>query len=838
MQKLGSQVRILVQKGDWVDSINGDSFCVQDVLGGYLLPQSGDSGSGGEPESESDNPTLSSLQWQGQRAFESIDSTLEFLAFTGEGGVFSGIDAAIKHSDTKTKTVTGFAVKSRYVLRNVIINRRLPGDPKVNNGLKEWKWRAKLGESWETLVPARVPYRNIVRHRVSSPNRVLAIDTEHALDEKHGFALDLDFAGIWSGHDGDAGVRLQWCDGLYSVTWRVVNGRKINKPQLERKLNGQWECWQVFGDAADVDFSTPTLFQVEYVDGRMLVTIGDVTRHFAQDVPSSVPRGSNTSHPIHAPSGRVVLTSEGVDVGVGGGVLDYKTTSGKNRSGSFVRRVRTSFRHKGTIAPKVAYAGYYTPTAKATFEVSSQAGYVEYAAQLKTNGRETPFLANVIISFKGDKSGNESDVIDLRPACRTLKYSGGQPDLMPTTQVEVELDRTLLKNLVPDWQIATGQFRPLRVDTRDAYLSDDGQNIVYEDWEGLFDGYILDPAMATPSFNTQTLKIIAHDKMIRVKEPAGLIDEKYGPLDSIYADNNGPLFGGNAIKYLAEVELGSDVADKINGNGDPMAFMPQGTYPLMGADNDLPGYKAMTLTLQSQFQYPPPFDSYWSDWTDQIAKDDNAVRYFGHSPLAPQTGNVLIYGRLRLILAAMGENVLVLPDAIYEPGDANNIINKIEARSLTDKALNQIIVRGRRAADGLAAFMPSLFSGRARVSPDDPNSPEKAGWLRTRVVHHDFIGESVDGSFAQTMATLLLQEFEGVIPRDVTITLPRGNTKIHWGKKISPKLQRAKSDQTIGLDGVVLRVKQVDHNWDFSGEDALKHLETTIIARELSGSGF
>jgi hypothetical protein len=138
----------------------------------------------------------------------------------------------------------------------------------------------------------------------------------------------------------------------------------------------------------------------------------------------------------------------------------------------------------------------------------------------------------------------------------------------------------------------------------------------------------------------------------------------------------------------------------------------------------------------------------------------------------------------------------------------------------------------------LQFFQASLFSGRARVAPEDANSPERSGWARTQVLQQDYIGEMTDDGFAQALAQLILSEFEGIAPRDVTVTLPRGNHKLHWGMKVKPKMQRAKSDTTIGLDGVELRVTGAEHEWNWSGGDALQAFVSVLTCRTLSGNGF
>jgi hypothetical protein len=134
MEKLPPQVRILIHKGDWSETVTADAYCITDVIGGYLVPQSGD---GANAETSSGNKSLDALQWQGQRAFERVDASLDLITLDGDGGVTYGIDAATKHNDRSVATVCGFVVRPYRHTHNFVMDRRLAGDPKPQNSLRE-----------------------------------------------------------------------------------------------------------------------------------------------------------------------------------------------------------------------------------------------------------------------------------------------------------------------------------------------------------------------------------------------------------------------------------------------------------------------------------------------------------------------------------------------------------------------------------------------------------------------------------------------------------------------------------------------------------------------------
>lgn len=824
-EKLSSDWKIEVFPLSAIDALERDSFCIQDTFSGYVLQQQGEGGSTSDQ--------FAAAQWQQQRAFESISANLEFVRFLKDGTLIKGAGRI-----QENEGMGGFTLKPSLRLLNNVMVTPQPGDPHPDNGYDTIKWRPVQGDSWETYVPGVGPYRNFIRHRGQVPNATISADTSTLLPAWQGFSVTFDWIGVCAEHTTDPGVRLMFCgNNLYSIVWRKLRGEAHNKPTLERMVNGQWQTWKLLtydGDG-DITFTGREVVTVRPLAGYMVVTINGHSWWMANTTTPRLPTSPTQAVDIAWPRGRVKVNCYGVVAQFGLATVDYLDTNKAPTPGTFARRIRRRLRNI-PYTPVDGYAGGWAKQG-ASSEVfgtpSATAVHYQVTMRPSSNGIASPFVSSALLYFRPEMAGESPSAIDLRPAVQTISYTTGSSEGAPMARAQITLSRKVLDAKVPGWTDTLVRFAPIKISQRWRYTDQSADT-----FQTLFEGYVYSPDPTLEQFNAQTMDLVAFDPTMRLKEPAALVDDQYAPLDWIVTSGQQTsLYGGQGVKAILAKEMGDVYADTLNGDGDSMRFMPPGHYPLVTSAEDGGGYfgGALAIPTKSGANLPPPFGSDAISWIHTLAGFDRAVFFFTHS----LTGDTIIpvYGRPRQVMAVMGGAPLELPDAIYSSGDSNKLVASASVKNLVDKAINEVQVWIRKGEGLLAVMRPALYIGRSSLPDDDPNSGA-ATWRRSRVLKEEIFEKRVGQDFAQLIADVTLAEFEGVTPRDVSLTLPRGDISIRWARLVKPKFSGGQSDSTIGIDGEVFRVKRVEHKVDLTGANPEREFVTEVIARPLSATGF
>lgn len=843
MFKREPQVKILVFPSTDIDRVAGDgaaaAFVVQDVFGGYLVQQVSEN-------SEKSNvpPSFDSVQWQGQRAFDSIQDTLDFVRFQKDGTVKRGVPGL-----TEAEGMGGWTLKPLVKPLNCTLTTPKASDPKPDNEFENLQWKPAKGDGWEIFVPAEPPYKTYLRHRAQVPDTALEIVSEQR-KKASGVEMELIWNGVFAEHTKDPGVRLILIDKKLSIVWRRTE-KSNTKPVIERWQNtpqgSGWVVWKKLDDAAPVAFKGRTRVRLQAIAGMLVIDIDDKS-YYLIEAKSQPGEAESTPrlNPMLMARAPMRLSVFGVDVTLGVSELEYQA------SGVLARTVRSTAARSTDGGESVTGITAGWRPAGTKVEVVGKRGRrsVTYTLLLMADKKRelSPFVSAVGIPFEGSTINSLGVPIDVRPAALSLKYSSGEPGLMATSEVQLELSRNLLDELLPDWRTLLKPFAPVRVLARWSYDATDitGQgHIVEGNWTRLFEGYVASFDQNTSGHNDKSLSVVLRDPMMRLKAPAGFVDERYGPLDFLYAAGSGePLYDGDCVKYLLKTELGSRIAGNINGNGDALIFSDP-KYPMLSYESDRMGYftfQRLTQTVsQSSFMLPPPFGRDVASWIQEsIAEPMSAVFFWGYSPYASVAATdpyafgtpplVPVYGNIFFYYAQMGPP-RVLADAIYLDEDANQLLASVSVETLTDKLCNEVVVWGAKPKGTLTAMLtPSAFGGRAALPPGHPNSAANS-WRRVLLEQHDFIGKVAGNDYANDLAVDTLATFTAQESRNVTVVMPRGDETLRWGMVIQPKMQASGSDLEIGVNDKQFRIKRLNHSWDFTGQNPDRAFVTEMVCR-------
>lgn len=837
MNKREPQVKILVFPSTEIDRVagvgTGDAFAVQDIFSGHLVQQQGEGGD------DTNSPKrFNSLQWQGQRAFDSVDTSLEFIRFQKDGTVKRGVPGL-----AEAEGMGGWTLKPVVKPLNCTLTTDLPGDPLVDNDFDNLRWRPVKGDEWETFVPAEPPYKTYIRHRTQQPDRALEIVSQKRTRDT-GLEIELIWANVCAFQDKDPGVRLVLIDKKLSIVWRRGN-KSIAKPAIERWRNepgkSGWVLWKKLDDAPSVTFQGRTLLRLQCINNMLVLDIDDKAYYF---IDSRTRPGDKDEIPDLQPSGMskepLRLSVFGVDVAIGISEIECQ------KEGTLQRTVRAITARPESVGDtaKGVYGGWHAPGTKVRIDGRRDAHTVTYTVEMKASKQQerSPFVSLVGMLFEGSTAGETQAPIDVRPAALSMKYSSGEPGLMAMSEVQLELSRNLLDEHLPDWRTLLKPFAPVRVLAQWTY--DAQGSIVEGGWTRVFEGYVAAFDQNVSDFNDKSLSLVLRDPLLRLKSPAGFVDERYGPLDLLFAyGSGGPVYDGQCVQYLLATELGQSVAGTLNGNGDALQFSDL-KYPVFSPENDRVGYfgfqSMIRPSTQSSFLMAPPFGRDVLSWINEsIAGPMDAVFFWGYSPYSQAFESdehafgtpplVPVYGNIFFYYAALSE-IRVLPDAIYLDDDVNKLISSVSVETLTDKMFNEAVVWGVKPKGTMESMVPSFHAGRATLPASHPNAAEHS-WRRVMLDQHDFIGNIVDHEYAEALANEMLGYFADGIPRSVTVVMPRGDQTLRWGMRIQPKMQASGSDLEIGVNNQVFRIKRINHSWDFSGQNPDRAFVTEMVCR-------
>lgn len=461
-------------------------------------------------------------------------------------------------------------------------------------------------------------------------------------------------------------------------------------------------------------------------------------------------------------------------------------------------------------------------------------------------GSTTPLVHAVAIRQASTTRAARHNPIDLRPALLRATEKVSDPGLQPGAQWTADVERNLLEDCpiceadgTPTGQVVGDNWTSYvkkyhRVRTFVAWRDEFGTDTA---WQQRLDGYLMSNAPSVKGVNQWPTTLELRDWIVRLQQPAGLVDGRYAPLDLLAAQiaregrtttwgrnlqaqyNLGPdLYAADAIHYILEERLGTAVADSLRVYFDA-------SYGTWGRRR----FREAFLSPQNKggFMWPPPFGSDDLTWIRSLAASDGEALFFvGQAPNADgSTGWAAWYGNYFDLMASVPDPI-VLPDANYAPGDNNLLVRQVQVRDEPQVDYNVVMVYANppQSQTDLGGLFPVLpgYSAEARIQSGSSIAEQNISntWERTLLIEHPYLFSPEQTS---AVALSVARWLRGVNLRHIGITC-RGLPALWWGWKIQLNMSGASSDPSLDLDGKILRVMRIENNYNLTGHEWQSHL--------------
>ncbi|BCM88853.1 hypothetical protein IAD21_00695 [Abditibacteriota bacterium] len=808
-------------------------------------------GSDGGTDDGGGIPGFKSIQFPHQPALLNLQGPVDFVRFTAAGRVERGASAALQ--STPDSELCGLTVQlRRESLRNSMQNEPHQSKaPNLPGSSPSLLWVTEAG-AWETLVPVSSPFDSCVHPYNFNPNTAFKIKTRKPWDANRGFVAMWDYGGVIYEHKGDPAVRLSWGD-KWSLVFRGLGDKA--RPTLERRESGQWVCVRVLRDCVPLDqkfWTSSHTARVQCIGARLCVDV-DGTEYavaelddFGNATEATWPRkplrfsvwGADATLRVHRLSGdsseqdadgnpiphqvsfrRTIPAPDNPPFEQG--VLEFKAAGDRVRGHSVPVSGPDSDHPRGSISINTLLLG--TGLELVTITGAWVGNIAGYHATLYCTSTTPPLLSGLVAEFAPLPTQSLPDPIEVRAAVSSLSVDSGDPETLPDAEASLSLSHSLLEQLVPGWKSAILPYRPLLI--RAKHRVEDG-------WTTLFRGFLTPDSLTRDKWNDKELPLIARGPLVRLSEPAALVDERFGPLDLQLNTGKNQLFGAEAAKRLLTIELGEGWTNNFNGDGDAFRYLPDGHYALL--DNQDGGYFVATKAPRSgNWRLPPPFGSDLKSWLNSLAKYDRAVWFFDAA------SNAFFYGRIVELLIERGHIRWSVPETA-PPSNVTTtsdwpLLSSLSKSGLLEQAFNDVRVWGA-APRGAEGFSPSFIMGRAGDA--DPNSLDPISvaqsWRRTHLEKPDFVKQGVvNSSYANGLAYSIWQEYRGRPPVRMEANFETGFLGPRWGEILHlPTGFDGPHDAGHAEDWRILRVK---HAFDFTGSE--HRFSTTLTTRTLSATG-
>ena len=848
--KISPEFKVLALSESAISKAQDHNFGFRDEIRALIKRDRGDS-NGTAPLVSVDttsNPATGA-PWANQPAFESIDPTIDYLEFTGET-VKQGATAATGDLNAKDG-VSGFALKARAVPVNcVVATGDAKGAPGGKPSLKKLHFKQKKPHSLDNVVIETVkPFSQdatCVNIRQTAPDKTVEFESEEKLEANQQLKCTLFWINVDSGQTQKAGARVAWGSNEWSVVFRQDAENNV-LPVLERFVSGQWTTVRKYEAARFAKFTGTTTLTVRRMGGRLVIMLatGDAHHTFETILSRTSNNPSIDPETISAKwrSGKINVTSFGVRLRFGLELVDYSDAQDAPQQGDFTRKIPRSLKTSGFALDEIGDApsngsgkaeiytsGWRTRNNQIKRRATVDHTGLTYTLRLlaSPDKHDSPFVMTVLGNFSGSETEGEGEPLDITSAFSTGSIDAASPETQTSgTVLNLNFSRNLLKTLGQakgvEWKEWLKQYRLITFEVR--WLLSDG---THSDWDSIGSYYIEDSDFDNPSVNQWTLRLSCHDPMMRLTAPHSTIDYRY-LYDLVFLllrkneGRGGELYGGECAKYIIGVELGAAEAERLNGTGDPLRFMPEGHFSLLSSRAGGVGY----LQIAGNDMAPPTFNKvvmpppHWNcsalDWLHDIGTKDFAVPFY-----APVPGGD---GRPCPIWADVDEwmknaPTWTLADDNYDDGDLDFIIKNMKVARKGNANYNTVQALWSAPQGNQTPFQATRVA-EGRLPASDSNSEEKS-WRRT-YVQDKVVWWNPEATRAWVHE--FLGSLEGVDVRWPTLTLARGDARIWWGHKAQIKSRNdgtgAKySDPDLSLEGTLFRVLKVSHSFSNSSKGA------------------
>ena len=447
---------------------------------------------------------------------------------------------------------------------------------------------------------------------------------------------------------------------------------------------------------------------------------------------------------------------------------------------------------------------------------------------------QSPLVTSASISYASRYSAPDAETpLDIRPALLSARHSTADPGISPTRSFSADIDLDVLPecSLVGSttpigdlWPNYVGRHHPIFV-VASWFDAESNKGAWYSKTDSTVDevlmlyGYQTGWRPGLQGYGEGRAQLEASDPTIRLLKPAGIVDDRYKPLDLILAAkaraNGGrpELYGWEAVQYIIEGTVGPE----------PVRYYkyPPGWHGLLA-------YEVFTNPPQGNgFLWAPPYGSDALSWIRQIADRDFAVFFMdrhydeGTWYFMPHYGNYMKF-------IANGPAYTVSDVVNVVPWDYNTVLQGLDAAERAELDVNRMLVWGRIPGDsdptggGLWPARPAQ-SGEGRIEFSTvAGQGISETWERTKVVdgpHFYWPG------VAQCVADWVMWLIRDTRMRSATLKM-RGQPGFCWGDKITLDLSHPRSQDELELNGQSFRIAKLDHEWQFG--QAVEYTTTAV----------
>jgi hypothetical protein len=799
------------------------------------------------------NPTVAStwLSTGAAGAFSDVSDTAEFVRMHKDGRVTFGASAQIGPRDE----IAGWTLKGRVVPHDARVNNTVAGTsslPQMIYTVLSGAWLCVRGS-------------NGVAQFVNNGNNSNDVIKSADLKAKQGWQGDLYLSRKTpsSANAGKVGeVLLSW--GGDSLRVRLLDNQPL---QAQKKAsNGQWTNLRRLDGATPIRFDGGYLgIMVRRIGGRLVITTGADAYHFLDTTTEGKGTASNW------PAGPVVVQATGCRVRGSIFPIDYKNNDGTPQTATFTSREARASYIGDSSTP--GYSAGWKPTPESVqVEVTAPAGAVQTKVTMTAanDGIDAPLVTKTLAQFPVSVRASSGEGIDIGPAVSYATLSEAMPPIMPGAELRLDIDRLMLDELFPNnaWRDYVDEFCPITFEWRWHYTSGEPGPWIQE-----FKGYIFIPKEDTTAPDERKLSLVCYDEIVRLKDPASIIDHRYPPLDILFARKqaaamaggaqalaNLRLYGGECVREILRLCISQAEADRLNTTGynddtalgprfGSMKFFSADHYPLLDAGKDSTGLLPLSqiadgnqIPTSGGWMLPAKYESDGLGWIGDFTERDQGVFFYGHPNGYDGERPYPIYGNIANIIAAR-QFVHVIPDAIYQAGslgdvDADTLLQKVSIDARPDAHINRVLVLARGLfGDGLEGILPAMRMAVAEIGSDHPNAAYHT-WERTKVIRNNLAG--FPGA-AEALAKLYISLLTDVVLRWPTFTFRgrdyrplSGERPVHWGDRIKTLQSGPESDTGLGISGIEWRVERCEKVWDM--QDQFDHW-TTAWTRPLLNNG-
>ncbi|MBW3635791.1 MAG: hypothetical protein KY445_04895 [Armatimonadetes bacterium] len=794
-----------------------DSLIVADLLGTFASPGFGDS-NGILPQSFYDLNQSIPTAYAGN-AYGVRVRGLEFITFLADGTAKRGTHAINPADASSVNAMRGWYISPRDAALDSKIGDNA-GDFDGDN--TDLNWDAQSG-TWETAPVLNKGGGTAICNR--GGHEIAVARSAGAIPANRAHRVDLHLQGAIK-RGGRHSIARHFFGNSYCIAYQ--HGQK---PQIQRVTynadgaGGVLQTLKTLSEHPTVNAGGGKYrFLVMRLGGRLVVVAGGVTV-WLYDAQSTTENGrqTNTVKDVEWPEANWQLEAVNVRLRAEYGVVKFSQADGDALTGTLERTIRKSVPVDPSVGAVAEAGGWKYGGTRAEVAPTLGEQSVTYTLTLAggPDGIDSPLIDKVLVSYAPTWTNPAQPFIDVRSCCESLSLSFVAPPDGAGAQGTVVLDRNRLDQQFPNWQNFAQMWNPVTINVKRAGT----------DYAKMFQGYIFKPSRTSGLGSERKLTLVLRDPTVRLQKIGechnAAIDHRYPPLDLLFAqrqgnnggyDQNGNVQSGSlyiaeCVKEILRIALGDAQANRINGNGNPMRFIPANHPPLITTRNDTAGWStveaigAAAPVASGNWLAPPPFGSAAYDWIMDLARRDRCVFYYGWPDGTNSDWPVPIYGRLQNILGARTVPLHRLPDVAIN-GDWTRLLQGMEIEKRPERDINTVDVWGAEA-QGLEGLVPSLRIASVPLPASDPRHARNS-WERKLIIR-----EPLALLGAEAIAQGVIGLLAGVTMQWPSFTF-EGDERVGLGHLVAASLTGENADRSSAIGRQRFRVERADHNISFS----------------------